>query len=34
MHLQTLYSMSDYIEQNCHVFVTTIYNLNLAGQLI
>ena len=33
MHLQTLYSIIDYVEQNCHVLVTTLYNFNLACQL-
>ena len=32
--LQTLYSTCDYVEQNCHVLVTVIYNLNLASQHI
>ena len=32
--LQTLYSISDYIEQNCHFLVTTLYNLNLTYQHI
>ena len=34
MHLQTLYSTINYIEQNCRILVTTLYNLNLACQLI
>ena len=34
MHLQTLYSTSDYIEQNCHVLVTSLCNLSLACQHI
>ena len=33
MHLQTLYSTIDYVEQNCHVLVATMYNFNLACQL-
>ena len=33
MLLQTSYSTRNY-EQNCHVLVATIYNLNLACQLI
>ena len=32
--LQTLYSISDYIQQNCHFLVTTLYNLNLTCQHI
>ena len=32
--LQTLYSTSNYIEENCHVLVTSLYNLNLACQHI
>ena len=32
--LQTLHSTSDYVEQNCHVLVTTVYNFNLACQHI
>ena len=34
MHLKNLYGTSDYVEQNCHVLVATLYNLNLACQLI
>ena len=33
MHLQTLYSTCDYVEQNGHVLVTTIYNLILLVSL-
>ena len=33
MQLQTLYSTSDYAEQNCHVFVIRLYRFNSAYQL-
>ena len=32
--MQTLYSTSDDVQQNCHVLVTTVYNFNLACQHI
>ena len=34
MHLQTLYSTNDYVKRTCHVLVMTLYNFNLACQLI
>ena len=34
MHLQTLHSSRIYVEQKCHFLVTTLYNINLACQLI
>ena len=34
MHLQTLYSTIDYLEQNYRILVTTFYKFNLACQLM
>ena len=34
MYLQTFTEYSDYVEQNCHVLITTFYNLIIAFQLI